>query len=151
MRILIAVAAIFTMLTSRTADMLSDLMGAEEQKEMLERMNQMKDNASSTSESLFDMVNELSRITESFLSANQSISEETERLLKGSVENITAIENANERMERIAEQLAELSDMNHLIAVFTEQIGENTKENQKCMNDATTNMKQICRSTNNCK
>ena len=32
--ILIAVAAIFTMLTSRTASMLSNLMGAEEQKEM---------------------------------------------------------------------------------------------------------------------
>lgn len=149
--ILIAVAAIFTMLTSRTADMLSNLMGAEEQKEMLERMNQMKDNASSTSESLFDMVNELSRITESSLSANQSISEETERLLQGSVENTTAIENANERMERIAEQLAELSDMNHSTAVLTEQIGKNTKENQRRMNDATANMEQISYSTNICK
>lgn len=43
--ILIAVAAIFTMLCSRTASMLSNLMGAEEQKEMFNRMKQMKESA----------------------------------------------------------------------------------------------------------
>ena len=114
--ILIAVAAIFTMLTSRTASMLSNLMGAEEQKEMLNRMNAMKENASQTSETLFEMVKELAQITESSLSANQSISDETEKLLHGSVENTDAIENANSRIERITEQLTGLSDMNHTTA-----------------------------------
>ena len=47
---MIAVAAIFTMLCSRTASMLSNLMGAEEQKEMFERMKQMQKNATQTSE-----------------------------------------------------------------------------------------------------
>ncbi len=149
--ILIAVAAIFTMLTSRTASMLSNLMGAEEQKEMLERMQKMKDNAFSTSETLYGMVNELAQITDNSLNANQSISKEAEKLLQGSIENTGAIENANERMEQIAEQIADLSDMNHTTAILTEQIGENTKENQRRMNDATTNMVQISRSTDICK
>lgn len=149
--VLIAVAAIFTMLTSRTASMLSNLMGAEEQKEMLDRMNQMKDNASQTSETLFGMVNELAQITDSSLHANQSIAEESERLLQGSMENTDAIEGANVRMEKITEQLAGLSDMNHTTARLTEEIGENTKENQKRMDDATANMEQINRSTNICK
>lgn len=149
--VLIAVAAIFTMLTARTASMLSNLMGAEEQKEMLEHMNRMKDNASQTSENLFGMVNELAQITESSLRANQSISEESERLLKGSLENTESIENANERMEKITEQLAGLSEMNHTTAILTEQIGENTKENQRRMEDATANMEQITRSTDICK
>ncbi len=149
--VLIAIAAIFTMLTSRTAAMLSNLMGAEEQKNMLDCMNQMKENATVTSETLFDMVNELSQITTTSLSANQSITEETERLLQGSVENTGAIENANERMERIAGQLTGLSDMNHKTAVLAEQIGANTKENQKRMDDATSNMEQINRSTDACK
>jgi len=149
--VLIAVAAIFTMLTSRTASLLSNLMGAEEQKEMLERMNAMKENASQTSETLFEMVKELAQITESSLRANQSISDEAEKLLQGSVENTDAIENANSRMEKITEQLAGLSEMNHTTAGLTEQIGENTKENQRRMNDATANMEQISLSTDICK
>jgi len=149
--ILIAVAAIFTMLASRTADMLSNLMGAEEQKEMLDHMNRMKENAMDTSETLFGMVGELAQITHSSLQANQSIAEESERLLQGSMENTDAIESANARMEQITEQLAGLSDMNHMTARLTEEIGENTKENQRRMDDATANMEQISRSTDSCK
>lgn len=149
--ILIAVAAIFTMLASRTADMLSNLMGAEEQKEMLDHMNRMKENAMDTSETLFGMVGELAQITDSSLQANQSIAEESERLLQGSMENTDAIESANARMEQITEQLAGLSDMNHMTARLTEEIGENTKENQRRMDDATANMEQISRSTDICK
>ena len=149
--VLIAVAAIFTMLSSRTASMLSNLMGAEEQKEILDRMTVMKDNASQTSETMFGMVNELAQITESSLRANQNISEESEKLLQGSLENTDAIETANERMEKITEQLAGLSEMNHRTALLTEQIGANTKENQKRMDDATANMEQINRSTDICK
>lgn len=149
--ILIAVAAIFTMLTSRTAAMLSNLMGAEEQKEMLDRMNRMRENAADTSETLFGMVNELAQITDSSLHANQSIAGESERLLQGSLENTEAIEGANIRMEEITEQLAGLSEMNHTTALLTEEIGKNTKENQKRMDDATENMEQIHRSTEQCK
>lgn len=149
--ILIAVAAIFTMLASRTASMLSNLMGAEEQKEMFDHINRMKENAADTSETLFGMVNELAQITDSSLHANQSIAEESERLLQGSMENTDAIERANIRMEQITEQLAGLSDMNHTTARLTEEIGENTKENQRRMDDATVNMEQISRSTDICK
>ena len=149
--VLIAIAAIFTMLTSRTASMLSNLMGAEEQKKMLNRMNQMKENAVQTSETLFGAVNGLAQITESSLRANQNIAEESERLLQGSMENTTAIEGANGRMEKIAEQLSGLSEMNHTTALLTERIGENTKENQKRMDEATVNMEQISKSTDICK
>lgn len=68
--ILVAVAAIFTMLCGRTAGMLSNLMGAEEQAEMLDRMKRMKDNAAHTSETMVEMVTELSGITEGSLQAN---------------------------------------------------------------------------------
>lgn len=149
--VLIAVAAIFTMLTSRTASMLSNLLGAEEQKELLDHMNRMKENASDTSEILFGMVSELAEITDSSLHANQSISEESERLLQGSMENTDAIEGVNSRMIHMTEQLAGLSEMNHTTARLTEEIGINTKENQKRMDDATENMEQIHQSTDICK
>ena len=149
--VLIAVAAIFTMLASRTASMLSNLLGAEEQKELLDHMKRMRENAADTSDRLYRMVNELAEITDTSLHANQSISEESERLLQGSMENTDAIEGANSRMMQITEQLAGLSEMNHMTAQLTEEIGANTKENQKRMDDATENMEQISHSTDICK
>ena len=149
--ILIAVAAIFTMLTARTAAMLSNLMGAEEQEAMLNRMKKMKDSASKTSETLFDMVTELSAISEASLQNNQQITKETETLLQGSVENTQAVEDADNRMQDISRQLTELGKMNHRTAALTEQIGMNTEKNQKRMDETTASMKQISDSTDVCK
>ena len=149
--VVIAVAAIFTMLCSRTAAMLSNLMGAEEQKTMLERMRLMKDNAANSSESMVVMVTELAGITEKSLQANQSIGQETERLLTGSTENTVAIEHVDNKIQDISNQLSELSNLNHRTASLTDQISENTRENQKRMDDATECMDQIHSSTNACK
>jgi len=149
--IVVAVAAIFTMLCSRTASMLSNLMGAEEQKEMFDRMKQMKENAAKTSETMFGMVSELSEITETSLKANQSIVKETEYLLMSSTENTEAVENADNKIQDISEQLVDLSTMNHKTALLTDQISENTQENQKRMVDATSCMEKIHTSTNECK
>ena len=145
-----AVAAIFTMLCSRTASLLSNLMGAEEQKEMFDRMKDMKDSASQTSNVLYSTVGQLSEISESSLKANQSIAEETERLLTGSMENTGAVEYADQRIQDITTQLAELSEMNHRTAQLTDRIGQNTRENQKLMDAATENMEQINKSTEEC-
>lgn len=149
--VLIAVAAIFTMLCGRTAALLSNLLGAEEQKKMLEQMKKMRENAAQTSETLFDMVTELSGIAEASLQANQRIAEESEHLLEGSKENATAVEKADQRTQDITKQLTQLSNMNHKTAQLTDQIGENIKENQSRMNDATASMEQIHNSTNVCK
>ena len=149
--VLIAVATIFTMLSGRTANMLSNLMGAEEQERMLNHMKKMQDNVAHTSETLVGMVTELSGITEGSLQANQRIAEESERLLKGSTENTEAVEKADRRVQDITEQLAGLSNMNHRTALLTDQIEENTQENQKRMDDATASMEQIHKSTNECK
>jgi len=148
--VIVAVAAIFTMLCGRTASLLSNLMGAEEQKEMFDRMKAMKDNATQTSEVLYNTVSQLSEISESSLRANKSIAEEAERLLAGSMENTGAVEYADQRIQDITTQLEELSELNHRTAQLTDRIGLNTKENQKRMDDATENMKQINNSTKEC-
>lgn len=148
--VVIAVAAIFTMLCSRTASLLSNLMGAEEQKELFDRMKVMKDNAMQTSSVLYSTVSKLSEISESSLKANQSIAEEAERLLAGSMENTGAVEYADERIQDITTQLADLSELNHRTAQLTDRIGQNTKENQKLMDAATENMEQINKSTEEC-
>lgn len=149
--VLIAVAAIFTMLCSRTASMLSNLMGAEEQTRILAHMKQMKESASHTSGIMSTMVTQLSEITQNSLHANQRIAQESERLLQGSMENTEAVENADMRIQDMTEQMVGLSNMNHKTARLTDQIGENTVENQKRMDDATVSMEQIYKSTNECK
>jgi len=148
--VVIAVAAIFTMLCGRTASLLSNLMGAEEQKELFDRMKVMKDNATQTSEVLYRAVGQLSEISESSLRANQSIAEEAERLLSGSMENTGAVEYADDRIQDISAQLSELSDMNHRTAQLTDHIGQNTRENQRLMDEVTENMEQINVSTEEC-
>lgn len=149
--VLIAVAAIFTMLCERTAALLFNVMGAEEQKEMLERMQNMRENAAKTSDTMVEMVTELAGITDTTLSANQQIAKESERLLQSSLENTEAVEQADDRMQDITALLDELSTMNHKTATLAQQIGENTQENQKRMNEATDNMGQIHESTDVCK
>ena len=149
--VLVAVSAIFTMLCSRTATMLSNLMGAEEQKIILDKMSYMKENAMMTSRTLSDMVDELKDISEATLAANQRIARETERLLQGSNENVVEVENADSKIQDIAGRLEELSNMNHTAASLTDKIKENSKTNQEIMDTVTFNMEKICESTESCR
>lgn len=149
--ILVALAAIFTTLGTRTSAMLSNLMGAEEQEHILEHMQEMKDNAIKTSDVLCDMVEELSDITEGSIQANRRITEETETLLTGATENTKVVDHTNESMQNIMEKIMSLSKLNHETALLTEQIEINTQENQSRMDEVTQNMKQIYQSTNESK
>ena len=149
--ILIALAAIFTTLGSRTSAMLSNLMGAEEQERILKQMQDMKNSAIKTSAVLCDMVSELSEITESSMQANELITQETDTLLGGATDNSFAVENTNQKMQSIMERIIHLSELNHETALLTGQIELKTRENQSRMEEATDNMEQIFQSTSECK
>jgi len=149
--ILVALATIFTTLGTRTAAMLSSLMGAEAQERILKHMQEMKDNAMKTSAALYDMVTELSEITESSMQANELITQENDSLLLSVTENTSEAERTNQSMQHITEKIINLSELNHETALLTGQIELNTKENQGLMEEATENMEQIFRSTGECK
>lgn len=149
--ILVALATIFTALGTRTAGMLSSLMGAEEQERILMNMREMKDNAMKTSAALCSMVTELSEITETSMQANELITQENDSLLLSVTENTTEAENTNQSMQEITEKITGLSELNHEATVLTGQIEFNTRENQSRMEEATGNMEQIFRSTEECK
>lgn len=149
--IVIAIAAIFTTLGSRTSAMLSSLMGAEEQEKVLNHMQRMQDNAIKTSEVLYDMVSELSGVADGYIEANQLIAQETNTLVTGTTNNTMAVENADQRIQDITEKLTGLSELNHKTARLSDEIGENTKENQQRMIEVTSNMEQIHKSTSQCK
>lgn len=148
---LVAVAAIFTMLTSRTASMLSNLMGAEEQQKVMEHMQRMQEKATETSENMQNMVENLSIITDASREANEQIARETSTMLESFGDNSRQIETVNGRVQEISGQLARLEEMNAQVAALAKQVNEKTKENQTKMDSATDSMRQIHESTGECK
>ena len=145
--ILVALAAIFTTLGTRTSAMLANLMGAEEQERLFKQMQEMKKGAMETSTVLCNMVTELSDITASSMQANELITQETDALLAGAMDNTAIVENTNQAMQNITEKISSLSERNHETATLTGKIEQNTRENQSLMEEATGTMEQIFTST----
>ncbi|MGN0244362.1 MAG: methyl-accepting chemotaxis protein [Lachnospiraceae bacterium] len=149
--VLIAIAAIFTMLCERTAGMLSNLLNAEEQERMMNQMKQMQEQSRQTSEELLQMVKELSVITESSMKANEQITDETGSVLQSFSENTKEITGMNERTQDIHARLLALGTMNEQVAELAKQVNLTTKENQEKMDDATESMEKIHTSAGQCK
>ena len=149
--VLIAIAAIFTMLCERTAGMLSNLMNAEEQERMIEEMRFMQEKSEETSRTLMGMVKELSHITENSMESNRQIVEETGNVMDSFSKNSEEITGINERTQDINARLEELTAINRQLSDLANQVNQLSKENQNKMNSATESMEQIHRSTNECK
>ena len=149
--VLIAIAAIFTMLCERTTGMLSNLMNAEEQERMIEEMRLMHEKSVETSKTLMGMVKELSHITENSMDSNRQIVEETGNVLDSFSKNSEEITGINERTQDINARLEELTAINRQLSDLANQVNQLSKENQDKMNSATESMEQIHRSTNECK
>ena len=149
--VLIAIAAIFTMLCQRTAGMLSNLLNAEEQEKMMNEMKQLQEKSRQTSDELFHVVKELSVITEASMGANEKIAEETTHIMKNFGDNTDEITGMNARTQDINHQLMMLGEMNDQVAELARQINERTVENQKKMDDATDSIEHIHESTTQCK
>ena len=149
--VLIAIAAIFTMLCERTTGMLSNLMNAEEQERMIEEMRLMQEKSEETSRTLMGMVKELSHITENSMDFNRQIVEETGNVMDSFSKNSEEITGINERTQDINARLEELTAINRQLSDLANQVNQLSKENQNKMNSATESMEQIHRSTNECK
>lgn len=149
--ILIALAAIFTMLCERTAGMLSSLLGAEEQERLMTDMRKMQEKSNQTAEALLAMVKDLSVISKAAMEANEQIAQETENVLHSFSENTTEVTNVNEKTQDINAQLVALGNRNDQIAKLAKQVNEKTKENQDKMDFATQSMEHINESTTECK
>ena len=148
---LVAIAAIFTMLCSRTAAMLGNLMGAEEQKNMLERMTRLQEQNGQVSKLLISLVEELGKLTEVSNETNQRVAEETEEILSGSQDNAMQIQTMNEGLTDITERMTQLTDMSAQLAAAAEQIRKLSTENRETMQQASDGMQQISESSSECK
>ena len=149
--LVIALAAIFTMLSHRTAVLLGNLMGAEEQKEIFTHMQNMQKRSSEVSDQLVSMVTELSGISETSTEMNQKVAEETEHILTGSTANAEYAKQVNDKMSYITNQLDDLNKLSELLTGLSQEVEHNTEENQNRMGNAAISMEQINESANTCK
>lgn len=149
--VLVALAAIFTMLCRRTAEMLSNLLGAEEQEKLMADMKQMQEQSGRTSEYLLSMVRDLSGISETSAAANEQISRETKQVLQSFSDNTAEIERMNRKTQEINAQLIALDERNRQITGLAGQINDQAKDNQEKMDSAVRSMEQINDSTDECR
>ena len=126
--VLIAIAAIFTMLCERTAGMLSNLMNAEEQEQMIQNIKAMHKKSQETSRALMDMVQELSEITEKSAKSNEQIVRETGNVLESFSSNTKEITSANECTQDINARLEELASINVKVSELARKVNEESKE-----------------------
>ena len=148
---LIAIAAIFTMLCSRTAAMLGNLMGAEEQKEMLDRMTQLQEQNNQVSKQLLTFVEELEQLTKVSNETNRKVADETEEIMRGTKENAEQIYVMNDGLTDITGQMTRLGEMSDRLAKAADQIRELSAGNQLTMDAATERMLHISESAEECR
>ncbi len=139
----IAVAAIFTMLCSRTAGMLGSVMSAEEQKEMFDKMTRLQKQNRKVSARLHKMVLALADLAQQSNAVNQEIAAQTEEIMKGSEENAGQISDMNHSLDDISGQMEEFGKMSDTLAGEAAKIKEISAQNQNLMDMATDSMEHI--------
>jgi len=141
--VLIAIATIFTMLCSRTSSILGNLLGAEEQKEMFDKISALQEKNKEVSEQLLEMVQQLAALSTVSSESNEQIAAQADEMMRSTDENANQIQNINEDVVRISEKMEELGTMSREIAVAAKEIDELSQSNQLIMNKATASMESI--------
>ncbi len=140
MLILVALTALFSMLSRRTASMIGSLMSAEQQKKMREKSLEV-------SQKLLETVTELDGISSSSAEANRSVAEESSEVMRGSDRNTAKITSVEESMRVISENLAKLEEMSGQIAGLAADSERISGENDKLITNAYGSMNEVCKST----
>ncbi len=137
---LVALAALFAMLSRRTASMVGSLMSAEQQ-------NIMREKSLEVSQKLLETVTELDGISSASAEANRSIADESSEVMRGSDLNSTKLTEVEENMRVISQNLARLSEMSGQIAALASDSEKITTENDELISNAYSSMSEVCKST----
>lgn len=138
--VLFAVSAIFTMLCKRTAAMLGNLMGAEQQRIMREKSLEV-------SEKLLETVIELDKISTTTAGSNRNIANQSENVMRDSEANFEHIKSVEHNMNMISNNLKQLSEMSEEISRLATHSDELTIDNNEKMTVASESMNEIYKST----
>ncbi|MBO5279305.1 MAG: hypothetical protein J6B06_07430 [Lachnospiraceae bacterium] len=140
---IICIAAIFTMLCSRTANMLGNLMGAEEQKAIMDKMARLGEKNRMVSAQLQELVDKLANVTHRFSTAYQEIADKTEEIMRGTKENAEQIDGMNASLDDITIEMGQLGEMSDSLSKAADKIKRLSEKNQSTMDMAADSMVKI--------
>lgn len=146
---LLALALVFILLSKRTRNMLQNAVGAEEQKEMLQRMVSITQKSNEVSNLLASEVKHLSDITGSTVKNNERIAENTGNIVSGSENTIKFVDEAaaaaveiSRNLDMAARESRQIVDIAQRVNVMTAESGEVIKKAALEMNEIDTAAKE---------
>ena len=140
---LLALSLIFIMLSKRTRKMLENVMGAEEQKDMLDRMVAVTGKSHEVSNILADSVRQLSDITEHTSKANEQIAGNAGRIAAGSESTLAFVNEAAQAAVKVSENLKTIAREGSAMVGISQQVNTLTEKSGLVIADAVDGMHAI--------
>lgn len=144
---LMVLALIFIALSKRTRKMLENVMGAEEQKNFLDRMMAITGKSSEVSAVLADSVRQLSEITGHTSHANEQIARDAGEIASGSQNTLRFVDEAAAAAEGISSHLGRIAEEGMRIADISGQVRQMTDENGRVLQEAVEGVRSIAQVT----
>jgi methyl-accepting chemotaxis protein len=143
----LAISVIFILLSKRTRDMLQNVVGAEEQKDMLGRMISVTDKAREASDTLARSVGQLSEITNNTARANEQIAQNTSKIAGGSESTLQLVKEAALAADNISATFSMIAQEGLKIAEVSMNVSQLTQDNGEVIADAVGKMEEIGKAT----
>ncbi|MFZ5352298.1 MAG: methyl-accepting chemotaxis protein [Bacillota bacterium] len=140
---LIALSLIFIALSKRTADLLNNMMGAEEQKELLDRMMAITDKSTEVSNVLASSVRQLTSITESTSKTSEHIAANASQVADGSEITIRQVDAAADVVMQMSDKLDMIADQNKHIVNVSDKVSKLAEQNSIVIKNAADKMEVI--------
>jgi len=133
---LVALSLIFILLSKRTRNMLQNVLSAEEQKSMMDRMASITNKSFEVSEVLAESVKQLSQITERTTDSNKQIADNASRIVSGSESTLRIVDDSAKVVDNIKKGLDEIVEDSKNIAEISLKVNEMAQNNSKIIRQA---------------
>jgi methyl-accepting chemotaxis protein len=143
----LVVSVIFILLSKRTRRMLDNIMGAEEQAELLRKTLAMTDKAREVSSFLAESVHQLSAVIDSTTRANEQIVANAQKISSASESTIKHTEDAIEMASRISQNINHIADEGREIAGISQEVRSRNEKSGEMLQQVIQGMGSISEST----
>jgi methyl-accepting chemotaxis protein len=144
---LLALSVIFIILSKRTRKMLLNVIGAEDQKRLLKKMQAVTGKSYDVCNLLAGSVKELSEITKQTYISNQQIAEYSGRIASGSENSIKSLDEAANTTHNISKSLDKINQEGKVVADISTHVENLTEKNREIIHQAVNEMQAIAEVT----
>ncbi len=142
-----ALASVYIVLSKRTSAMLSNAVGSEEQKGVLNKLMSLITKSTEVSNVLVESVDSLSCMAEETTKLNEKISQNANEVTLGSENSIQYINLATQTVSQISEDLSNTAAEGKVVSNMSRELDEMTKNSGAIIREAVQEMKTIEKTT----